>query len=99
MGLTVSMKARIESKLRETFRPQALEVVDESENHRGHAGWREGGETHFRIQMVAAAMAGKSRIERQRAVHRCLADELATVHALAMDLRSPDDPRPDPGRI
>jgi BolA family transcriptional regulator, general stress-responsive regulator len=92
MGLTVSMKSRIESKLREAFAPQLLEVADESEQHRGHAGWREGGETHFRVHMVAAAMAGKSRIERQRAVNRCLADELATsVHALAMDLRAPDE--------
>jgi BolA protein len=92
MGLTVSIKSRIESKLREAFRPQTLEVVDESERHRGHAGWREGGETHFRIHMVAAALSGKSRIERQRAVNRCLADELATaVHALAMELRAPDD--------
>ena len=95
MGLTVSMKSRIESKLREAFRPQELEVVDESESHRGHAGWREGGETHFRVQMVAAAMAGKSLVERQRAVNRCLADELATtVHALAMDVRAPGDPGP-----
>ena len=93
----MSMKARIESKLRETFAPQVLEVADESEQHRGHAGWRDGGETHFRVHMVADAMAGKSRIERQRAVNRCLADELSsTVHALAMDLRAPED-APGPG--
>lgn len=88
----MSMQAQIESKLRDAFAPQVLEVIDESEQHRGHAGWREGGETHFRVHMVAAAMAGKSRIERQRAVNRCLAEELAsTVHALAMDLRAPQD--------
>jgi BolA family transcriptional regulator, general stress-responsive regulator len=92
MGLTMSMRSRIESKLRDAFAPQLLEVVDESESHRGHAGWREGGETHFRVHMVAAAMAGKSRVERQRAVNRCLRDELATsVHALAMQLRAPDE--------
>jgi BolA family transcriptional regulator, general stress-responsive regulator len=91
----MSMKTRIESKLREAFTPESLEVVDESEQHRGHAGWREGGETHFRVHMVASAMAGKSRIERQRAVNRCLAAELATsVHALAMELRAPDDTAP-----
>jgi BolA family transcriptional regulator, general stress-responsive regulator len=95
MGLTVSMKSRIESKLREAFAPDLLEVVDESEHHRGHAGWREGGETHFRVQMVAGSLTGKSRLERQRAVNRCLADELATtVHALAMDLRAPDEAPP-----
>jgi BolA protein len=95
MGLTVSIKATIESKLSEAFRPQVLEVVDESEAHRGHAGWREGGETHFRLYMVATAMSGKSRVERQRAVNRCLSDELATsVHALAMDLSAPEDAVP-----
>ena len=88
----MSMKARIESKLRETFQPESLEVVDESHQHHGHAGWREGGETHYRVHMVAASLAGKSRIERQRAVNRCLAEELAGgVHALAMDLRAPED--------
>jgi BolA protein len=49
--------------------------------------------------MVAAALSGKSRIERQRAVNRCLADELATtVHALAMDLRAPEDAPGSGGR-
>ena len=91
----MSMKSRIESKLRQAFAPEVLEVVDESEHHRGHAGWREGGETHFLVHMVAPAMSGKSRVERQRAVNRCLAEELATtVHALAMDLGAPEDAPP-----
>ena len=94
----MSMRSRIESKLRDAFAPQLLEVVDESERHRGHAGWREGGETHFRVHMVAPAMAGKSRVERQRAVNRCLAEELATtVHALSMDLRAPGEAPPETG--
>jgi len=88
----MTMKARIESKLREAFAPTRLEVVDESERHRGHAGWREGGETHFRVHMVSDAMTGKSRIERQRAVNRCLAEELdERVHALSLDVRAPAD--------
>ena len=67
-------------------RPEQLEVIDESEQHRGHAGWREGGGTHFRVVMRAAAFDGLSRVERSRAVHRVLADELAGgVHALALD--------------
>lgn len=91
-GARMTTRARIESKLKAAFAPQRLEVVDESESHRGHAGWREGGETHFRVHMVADAMAGKSRIERQRAVNRCLAEELSgPVHALAMDLRAPGE--------
>lgn len=81
------MAERIRSKLDAAFAPMWLEVVDESERHRGHGGWREGGETHFRVVMRAASLGAMSRVERSRAVHRVLADELAErVHALALDL-------------
>ena len=86
----MDMKSRIESKLREAFQPMELDVIDESEQHRGHGGWREGGETHFRVRMVSETFAGQSRVARQRAVNTCLAEELATtVHALAMELSPP----------
>jgi BolA protein len=88
--MAMSMKATIESKLNAQFAPQTLEVIDESEQHRGHGGWREGGETHFRVRMVASSLNGLSRLDRQRAVNKCLADELSTsVHALAMELSTP----------
>ena len=87
----MTMKATIESKLRQAFSPIELEAIDESEQHRGHGGWREGGETHFRVRMVADSFAGQSRVTRQRAVNSCLAEELSTtVHALAMELSPPD---------
>lgn len=82
---------RIRSKLQAAFTPARLEVIDESEQHRGHGGWREGGETHFRVVMRAESLAGMSRVERSRAVHRVLAEELsARVHALALDLDGPE---------
>lgn len=82
----------IETKLRRAFAPEALELLDESELHRGHGGWREGGETHFRLQMTAPAFAGLSRVQRQREVNRVLAEELAgPVHALSMELRAPGE--------
>ncbi|MBK0400106.1 BolA family transcriptional regulator [Limibaculum sp. M0105] len=82
----------IEDKLRQAFAPEALELIDESERHRGHGGWREGGETHFRLRMTAAAFAGQGRVARQRAVNKVLAEELAgPVHALAMELRAPGE--------
>jgi BolA protein len=77
------LRARLEA----AFRPERLEVIDESEAHRGHAGWREGGETHFRVVMRAASLGGLSRVDRSRAVHKVVAAELAAgVHALALDL-------------
>ncbi|MGB0926833.1 MAG: BolA family protein [Pikeienuella sp.] len=86
----MSVKAKIEEKLNLTFAPDALEVIDESEQHRGHGGWREGGETHFRVVMKAKAMADMNRVARSRAVHKALADELAgPVHALALELSAP----------
>jgi BolA protein len=75
------------AKLTAAFAPDRLEVVDESDLHKGHAGWREGGGTHFRVVMRAAALDGLGRVERSRAVHRVLAEELrGGVHALALDL-------------
>lgn len=88
----MSMKARIEQKLQAAFQPETLDVIDESHEHAGHAGWRESGETHFRVRMIAAGFAGQSRVARQRAVNKALAEELATtVHALAMELSAPGD--------
>ena len=54
----------------QAFHPERLEVIDESESHRGHGGWREGGETHFRVVMRAESLDGLSRVERSRAVHK-----------------------------
>jgi BolA protein len=79
-------------KLETAFAPVALEVIDESEKHRGHGGWREGGETHFHVRLVSAAFEGESRVARSRAVHKALAAELADrVHALALDLKTPGE--------
>lgn len=88
----MSVTATMERKLREAFSPHAMELVDESEQHRGHGGWREGGETHFRLRMTAEAFEGAGRIARQRAVNRVLAEELSgPVHALAMELKAPGE--------
>ncbi len=82
-----TMTTTIRTKLTEAFAPESVEVIDESESHRGHGGWREGGETHFKVVMRAAAFNGMSRVDRSRRVHAVLRDELATsVHALALDL-------------
>ena len=79
---------RMREKLRAAFAPTELEIVDESEQHKGHGGYREGGETHFRVRIAAPAFDGMSRVERSRAVHRVVAAELEErVHALALEIR------------
>jgi BolA protein len=90
MSGTPSPADRIRQTLTAAFRPDALEVVDESDRHKGHAGYREGGGSHFRIRIVAAAFNGKSRLEAHRMVYGALAGEIAGgVHALAIDAKAP----------
>ena len=84
-----NVKATIERKLRGAFAPSALEILDESELHKGHAGYRAGGETHFRVTIDSDCFDGLSRLARQRLVHDVLADELAgPIHALSLHLQS-----------
>src|SRR5271155_2455790 len=82
----------IRAKLTVALAPQALHVEDESARHAGHAGAHSGGETHFRVKIVAAAFEGQSRVERQRRVYAVLADELRDrVHALALTTLTPNE--------
>ncbi len=81
----MSVAETIREKLEEAFRPTRLQIIDQSHLHLGHAGAPEGGESHFRVEIAAAAFAGWSRVERQRMIYACLADELAgPVHALSV---------------
>lgn len=86
------MKQTITDKLQAAFTPATLDVIDESHLHEGHAGHREGGETHFRVTIVADAFSGKSRIDRHRMINGALSAELAaSVHALAIKAQAPGE--------
>lgn len=89
MGMVAdTMRAKLEA----AFAPEHLDVIDETNQHYGHAGWRESGETHFKVVITAAAFAGKGRVERQRMVYQILADDLAgPVHALALVVKAPGE--------
>ena len=72
----MALKDWIAERLTEELSPSRLVVEDESDQHRGHSGWRDGGETHFRLDIVSEAFAGKSRVERHRLVNSCSARHL-----------------------
>ncbi len=83
---------RIHHNLTQALAPLALEIVDDSASHAGHAGSRPGGETHFNVTVVSAAFENLGRIERHRLVHEALAAELADrVHALSLKLLAPSE--------
>lgn len=85
------IRQQIIEKLTQAFAPDSLDVVDESHLHAGHAGAREGGESHFRVKITAAAFADRKLIERHRMINDVLKEELAgPVHALAIKAEAPD---------
>lgn len=82
----------IQQKLTAALAPQRLEVIDESHLHAGHAGAREGGQSHFRLVIVSSSFEGLSRVARQRLVNDLLREELSgQVHALAMKTLTPQE--------
>lgn len=83
----MSVKDTLTAKLTARFAPDFLDVIDESNQHFGHAGWREGGETHFRVRIATRHFDGLNRVAQHRAVMETLeADLKGQVHALAIDV-------------
>lgn len=80
----------LERKLIAAFQPSVLNVIDESNQHAGHAGSHPLGESHFRVTIVADTFKGKSRVDCHRMVNDVLAQELETrIHALAIEASAP----------
>jgi BolA protein len=89
----MSARDTIQAKLADKFTPAFLDVIDESNKHFGHAGWREGGETHFRVRIAAHHFDGMSRVAQHRAVMDALDAELKDrVHALAIEVLPAEGP-------
>ena len=82
----------IRNKLEAAFSPNRLEIEDDSARHHGHAGSREGGESHFNVLIEAKAFEGRQQITRQRMILQALAEELAgPVHALSVKALAPGE--------
>jgi len=88
----VSVDAQIRERLAR-LDPLALELTDESAVHQGHAGWRPGGNTHWRLRIVSNAFRGKPTVARHRMVYAALGELMDhPIHALAITARAPDEP-------
>ena len=82
-----NVAAEIEAQLLQAFDPAELSVVDDSESHRGHAGFQEGGQSHFNVRIRGGAFLGMSRVARHRAIHAAIGPEIiGRIHALAIDV-------------
>lgn len=89
---TGPVAAEMLRRLQLSLCPTSVELIDDSESHRGHGGYNPSGESHFTLRIESAAFAGKSRVERQRMVHAALGDLLdERVHALSIKARAPGE--------
>ena len=89
---TGPVAAEIDKRLRRALAPTALNVINDSAKHHGHAGDDGSGESHFTVEIEAPAFAGMSRLDRQRAVNAALTDLLRDrIHALAIRARAPGE--------
>jgi BolA family transcriptional regulator, general stress-responsive regulator len=87
----MSVAAEIEARLRAELAPLSLSIRDDSAQHAGHAGAREGG--HFHVAVVSDRFTGLQRLARHRLVYHCLSDLMQRgIHALTMDARAPGEP-------
>ena len=78
-------KSKIREKLIKSFNPDFLEVIDESESHRGHSGFIEGQQTHFRILIGSKVFGDMNRIKREREIHKSLGEDIIkNIHAISI---------------
>jgi len=82
---------RIQQRLQQTFAPHHLAVTDDSHQHRGHAGARDG-RGHFSVHIVSAAFIGMAPLARHRAIYAALGEMMTTdIHALAINAHTPEE--------
>jgi BolA protein len=76
----------------ESLNPTSVELIDDSEKHRGHGGHNPAGESHFTLLIESTAFTGKSRVDRQRMVNRALGELVGNrVHALSIKAKAPGE--------
>ena len=80
-------ESTIYNKLHEFFKPEVLEVINDSDKHRGHSGSPNSGNSHFSVTIKSEKLDGLSRINGQRAIHKVLEKDLSEyIHALSIKI-------------
>ena len=79
-------------RLNSALSPARVDLIDDSEQHRGHGGYNPAGESHFTLLIESAAFVGKSRVERQRMIYAALGDLMdSRVHSLSIRTKAPGE--------
>jgi len=86
--VATEMLARLNSALS----PSRIELIDDSEQHRGHGGYNPAGESHFTLRIESAAFESKNRVQRQRMIYAALGSLMESrVHALSIRATAPGE--------
>ena len=89
---TGPVAAEMLRRLNSALSPTSIELIDDSEEHRGHGGYNPAGESHFTLKIQSVAFAGKNRVERQRMVYAALGELMhKRIHALSIRASAPDE--------
>jgi BolA protein len=89
---TGPVAAEMLRRLNSSLSPTRIELIDDSEQHRGHGGYNPAGESHFTLRIESAAFAGKSRVQRQRMIYAALGELMESrVHALSIRANAPGE--------
>ena len=89
---TGPVAAEMLARLNSALSPTKMELIDDSEQHRGHGGYNPAGESHFTLRIESPAFVGKSRVDRQRMIYAALGDLMRErVHALSIRASAPDE--------
>ena len=87
MTLAETIRARLAAR-----QPVSIDLIDESEKHHGHSGWRDGGGTHWRLAIVSPRFAGQSPVARHRMVYQAIGELMHNpIHALAITAQTPEE--------
>jgi BolA protein len=87
----------LRDKLTRALTPLELDIVDDSDKHRGHKG--AGGGGHYSVRIVSAAFEGKPLVARHRQVYAAVAEEMrGAVHALAIEALTPAEAEAEAAR-
>ena len=85
--LQINITSKIKDKLM-VLDPIELDIADVSEKHKGHSGWKEGGQTHFHITIVSDHFINKSKLERHKIINELLVDEIKMIHSLSISTKT-----------
>jgi BolA protein len=92
MSETGPVAAEMLRRLNSALSPTIIDLIDDSEQHRGHGGYNPAGESHFSLRIESPAFVGKNRVERQRMIYAALGDLMeARVHALSIRATAPGE--------